>query len=270
MSRVIRILVVSPSRDTHEGLTKLLNMEDDFEVVGSAETGLEALQKAGETQPDIVLTGMWSTDISSLEFIRRLKQQIPSIGVVIVSLADQPQTIQKAYKAGADAYIVKPFAQDEVETAVRQTYAQLKAEKEGVGEKQAIVAPAVPSERPQLPKIFVSYSRSDWDEYVEPLVMNVRDSGFDVWVDQHLLHGGDYWFDRINEALQSSNALILCVSPQALESKFVKMEYRYFFMRDKPIIPVMCRPVDNLPAELSMIQYIDYDLGSLVEHLKEL
>lgn len=269
MSEKIRLLVVSPRWQTRDGLTKLLNIEDDFEVVAAAENGLEGLQKAGELQPDVVLTGTGMPDVPGLEFIRRLKDQLPLVGIVVVSLADNPQYIQRAYRAGADAYVVKPIEQDEVEAAVRHTYAQIKA-RSGAEPARAEAGPAAEAAATPSRKLFVSYSRSDWDEYVEPLVTHVRTAGFDVWVDQHLLHGGDYWFDEINEALESSDYLILCVSPEALASKFVKMEYRYFFLRDKPIVPIMCRTVDRLPAELQIIQYQPYDLDALVALLRAL
>ncbi len=95
--------------------------------------------------------------------------------------------------------------------------------------------------------IFVSYSREDWADYVEPLVNRLHQAGFSVWVDQQLIQGGQDWLDEINQALEKSDCLVLCVSPAALASKYVKIEYRYFLTEDKPIIPLICRPA-QLPA----------------------
>lgn len=133
------------------------------------------------------------------------------------------------------------------------------------------------TQAPQLAKlaagrlsIFVSYSREDWPEYVEPLVNRLRQAGFGVWVDQYLIRGGQDWLDEINQALESSDCLVLCVSPAALESKYVKIEYRYFLTEDKPILPLMCRPA-KLPAELRPLQYIPYaQLDTLIARLREL
>ncbi len=64
--------------------------------------------------------------------------------------------------------------------------------------------------------------------------------------------------------------MVLCVSPEALASRYVKMEYRYFVDENKPIIPLICRET-HLPAELRRIQFLPYaDLNRLVEHLKKL
>ncbi len=106
--------------------------------------------------------------------------------------------------------------------------------------------------------IFISYSRSDWDSFVESLVTRLRDKGHAIWIDQHLLIGGDNWMDEIGEALDTCKLLILIMSPDALGSKFVKMEYRYFFNHDKTIIPILYRPVQRIPPELSVTQYIDF------------
>ena len=83
-----------------------------------------------------------------------------------------------------------------------------------------------PGEAPQLERlatgrlsIFVSYSRHDWEAYARPLADRLRQAGFTVWVDQHLLRGGQDWLDEINAALKACDCLVLCVSPAALELK---------------------------------------------------
>jgi hypothetical protein len=107
--------------------------------------------------------------------------------------------------------------------------------------------------------IFVSYSRKDWTRFVEPMIEQLRAQGLNVWVDQHLLVSGDNWMERINEALKTCDRMILCVSPTALESRYVKYEYRYFFNQNKVIYPIICRSVQELPPELQSIQYFPYN-----------
>lgn len=118
--------------------------------------------------------------------------------------------------------------------------------------------------------IFVSYSRTDWNDYVKPLVDQVRAAGLQVWVDQSGLEGGQDWLDTIGRALDKSRYMILCISPDALISEYVKIEYRYFIDERKPIFPVVCRPA-RLPPELRPIQNIPYtQLDQLIEHLKRI
>jgi hypothetical protein len=118
--------------------------------------------------------------------------------------------------------------------------------------------------------LFVSYSRRDWDNFVSPLVNRLQDKGFSVWVDQHLLEGGDDWMDAIGEALDKCKLLLLVMSPDALESKFVKMEYRYFFNHDRAIIPLLYRSVERIPPELSVTQHIDFSQSNTTSAFSQL
>jgi TIR domain-containing protein len=123
----------------------------------------------------------------------------------------------------------------------------------------------------QYPKsIFVSYARSDWDNYAQSVRDQLVGAGLTVWVDQHLIEGGQDWLDEINAALKRCETLALCVTPEALKSKWVKMEYRYFFSKGKPIVPVMCREAD-LPAELLGTQYYHYaQMKAFIDRLKKI
>ncbi|MBN8635339.1 MAG: TIR domain-containing protein [Anaerolineae bacterium] len=120
-----------------------------------------------------------------------------------------------------------------------------------------------------IPKVFISYSRSDWPTYVQTLVAELRQNGIDTWVDQHLIEGGDDWLDRINQALEDCTAMVLCVSPQALASKWVKMEYRYFIDENKLIVPILLEET-KLPVELRPLQHLRYgDFAELVKRLSK-
>jgi hypothetical protein len=108
------------------------------------------------------------------------------------------------------------------------------------------------------PIAFVSYSRSDWDGFVSQLVKDLGGASQPVWIDQNFIVGGDDWMDAISEALEVCSSLLLVLSPAALSSKYVKMEYRHFFRQDKPIIPVLYQQVDRLPFELASLHYLDF------------
>ena len=130
--------------------------------------------------------------------------------------------------------------------------------------------PSKPTEDDAALQVFLSYGREDWTQFVQPLVEALRDEGFSVWIDQHLLRGGQDWMDAINAALKACPVMVLCVSPDSMASKHVKVEYRYFFNMDKTIVPLICRDA-SLPAELLGLQYLAYsDRAALVDRLKEL
>jgi TIR domain len=118
--------------------------------------------------------------------------------------------------------------------------------------------------------VFISYSRSDWDGFVSPMVDHLKINQFKVWIDQHLLVGGTLWMDEISQALEKCKVLALVVTPDALESKYVKMEYLYFFNYDKPIIPILLKPVDRMPPSLSLYQNIDFSKGMSAKVFQQL
>jgi hypothetical protein len=118
--------------------------------------------------------------------------------------------------------------------------------------------------------IFISYSRYDWTEYVKPLFDKLEKDDFAVWIDQGSIYGGDDFMDRINEGLKTCEIMILCVSPEAIASDRVKIEYRDFLSDRKPVIPLLLRPT-SMPPELKGIHYIKYgNYEALIAALREL
>lgn len=119
--------------------------------------------------------------------------------------------------------------------------------------------------------IFISYKRTDWDEFVFPLIDELERHGIPYWVDQRHIPNSVDWQDQINEALAVCRRMILCLSPAALESRHVKVEYRYFFNnahQGKELYPIMCRPT-ALPPELQILNYYPYQrLPDLIDQLK--
>jgi pSer/pThr/pTyr-binding forkhead associated (FHA) protein len=107
--------------------------------------------------------------------------------------------------------------------------------------------------------ILIAYSREDWEDIVAPLTVVMQDAGIAVWVDQYLTQGGDDWTAAIEQALQECWLLVLVLAPGALESRYVKLEYRYFINREKPLIPFLYKPVEKLPQELNGLEVVRYD-----------
>lgn len=98
--------------------------------------------------------------------------------------------------------------------------------------------------------VFIAYAREEWEAIVAPIMAVLQDAGIKVWVDQYLVQGGDDWMLAVEQALSECWLLLVIVSPPALDSRYVRLAYRYFFNRDKPILPLLYAPVEVLPPEL--------------------
>jgi pSer/pThr/pTyr-binding forkhead associated (FHA) protein len=107
--------------------------------------------------------------------------------------------------------------------------------------------------------VFITYAREEWESIVAPLTIILQDAGEKVWVDQYLVQGGDDWLIAVEQALSECWLLVVVVSPEAMDSRYVRLAYRYFFNREKPIIPLLYAPVHELPRELVNIKPVRYD-----------
>jgi pSer/pThr/pTyr-binding forkhead associated (FHA) protein len=107
--------------------------------------------------------------------------------------------------------------------------------------------------------IFIAYAREEWESIVAPLTVILQDAGQKVWVDQYLVQGGDDWLLAVEQALSECWFLLVVVSPEALNARHVRLAYRYFFNREKPVIPLLYANVDELPLELRNLKVIRYD-----------
>ncbi len=107
--------------------------------------------------------------------------------------------------------------------------------------------------------VFIAYAREDWEEIVAPLTVALQDAGMSIWVDQYLAQGGDDWQAAIEQALHECWLMVLILSPEALESRYVRLAYRYFINREKPVIAMLYRPVETVPTELGSLPLITYE-----------
>jgi DNA-binding NarL/FixJ family response regulator len=102
-----RLLLVDDHALFREGLISLLSYQDDFIVVGEAEDAESALDQARALEPDIVLMDIELPGEDGVVVTRRLKMEMPTVTVVMLTVRDDSQTLFEAIKAGAAGYLVK-------------------------------------------------------------------------------------------------------------------------------------------------------------------
>jgi DNA-binding NarL/FixJ family response regulator len=118
----IRVLVVDDHALFRRGLQMVLEGEEDIEVVGEAGDGAEAIQKAEDTAPDVVLMDVRMPKRSGIDATRVIKDTIPSAKILMLTISDEEADLYEAIKAGASGYLLKEISIDEVAGAVRQVY----------------------------------------------------------------------------------------------------------------------------------------------------
>jgi DNA-binding NarL/FixJ family response regulator len=90
-----------------KGIEALLTAHDDFEVVGEASNGKEAVEKAGTCQPDIILMDIDMPVCSGLDAVKMIQSEMSNIPIVMLTVSDDDQDLFKAIKNGAKGYLLK-------------------------------------------------------------------------------------------------------------------------------------------------------------------
>jgi DNA-binding NarL/FixJ family response regulator len=118
----IRTMIVDDHALFRRGLEMVLAGEQDIELVGQASDGAEAVEKAAESVPDVVLMDIRMPRSSGIEACRAMKDAAPSAKIVILTISDEEEDLFEAIRAGASGYLLKDIPLDEVADAVRAVY----------------------------------------------------------------------------------------------------------------------------------------------------
>lgn len=118
-SQVIRLMVVDDHEVVRAGLQSVLSREDRFQIVGSAATGLEALDIFDNTSPDVVVLDHRLPDTTGAAVCAEMVRRRPSVSVIILTSFDSDEVIHACLVAGARGYLTKSVANGELVAAVR-------------------------------------------------------------------------------------------------------------------------------------------------------
>ena len=128
----LRILVAEDHPLFRKGMISLLSSVPEFEVVGDAKTGEEAVVRAADLQPEVVLMDLQMPEVNGIEATRRILQESPNVRVLVVTLFEDDDSVFMALRAGTRGYVLKDADEEEVVHAIR-----------AVGKGEAIFSPAV-------------------------------------------------------------------------------------------------------------------------------
>lgn len=106
-----------------KGLKALLSAEQDFQIVGEAGDGLEALKQVEEFHPDILVLDLMMAGINGLEVTRQIQKKGLETGVVILSMHSNEAYVLEALRSGAKAYVLKESSPEELIRAIREVFA---------------------------------------------------------------------------------------------------------------------------------------------------
>jgi DNA-binding NarL/FixJ family response regulator len=118
----LRVLIVDDHALFRRGLQMVLKQEEDIEVVGEAGDGHEAIQKAQELMPDVILMDVRMPRRSGIEATQQIKDMLPHVKILMLTISDEEADLYDAIKAGAAGYLLKEISIDEVADAIRSVW----------------------------------------------------------------------------------------------------------------------------------------------------
>ena len=115
----LRILLADDHAVLRDGVRMVLESQTGFRVVGTADSGQDAVQLAEDLQPDIAVLDVAMPSMNGLEATRAIKERCPQTAVVILSMHDNEEYLREALRAGASAYVLKRAAAKELISAIQ-------------------------------------------------------------------------------------------------------------------------------------------------------
>jgi DNA-binding NarL/FixJ family response regulator len=115
----IRVLIADDQPLYRRGLEVVLHTEDNIEVVGEAENGEEAIAKAEELAPDVVLMDVRMPRVNGIEATQAIRDSVPTTKILMLTVSDEDSDLYEAIKAGASGYLLKEVSVEEVADSIR-------------------------------------------------------------------------------------------------------------------------------------------------------
>jgi DNA-binding NarL/FixJ family response regulator len=128
----MRVLIADDHPAFRDGLKLMLEAADDIEVVGEATTGAEAVSQAASLLPDAILMDLQMPELNGIEATRQITAANPEIGVIVITMFEDDDSVFAAMRAGARGYLLKGAQRDDILRAVR-----------AIGSGEAIFGPSI-------------------------------------------------------------------------------------------------------------------------------
>jgi DNA-binding NarL/FixJ family response regulator len=117
----MKILLCDDQAVIRDGLEMLLTLEKDFQVVGTAQDGAEAVELAAQKQPDLILMDLKMPGTNGIEATRQIHARFPNIKILVLTTYDDDEWVFDAIRAGASGYLLKDTPRQKIVEAIRGT-----------------------------------------------------------------------------------------------------------------------------------------------------
>jgi two-component system NarL family response regulator len=116
------VLIVDDHRVVREGLSAILQSKENIQVLGEAQDGQEAVEKARSLLPDVILMDVSMPKMTGVEATRIIKREFPHIGIIALTMYEEQQYIFDLVRGGATGYLLKDSDSDQIVKAIQSVY----------------------------------------------------------------------------------------------------------------------------------------------------
>ena len=118
----IRLLLADDHRMVREGLKAFFAPTDEFEVVAEASNGIEAVERAGQVKPDVILLDLIMPEMDGIEAAKKIREKIAEAKIIIITSSLEESKVIAAIRTGASGYLLKDSSPTEIENAIKKVY----------------------------------------------------------------------------------------------------------------------------------------------------
>ena len=130
---MIKVLIVDDIPETRDHLSRLIGLEREIDVMGTAGSGEEAIAMALDLRPDIIVMDINMPGMDGVAAAEIISQRLPSSPIIMMSVHGEAEHLKRAMLAGAREFLVKPFSGDEFATSIKRVYERELARREQHG-----------------------------------------------------------------------------------------------------------------------------------------
>jgi DNA-binding NarL/FixJ family response regulator len=116
---MIRVLLADDHNLVRQGIRTLLEISKDFEIVGEATDGEQALSMMGSLRPQVALLDVRMPKLTGIDVLRAARPRFPEVGIILLTTFDEDAVVLEAVRLGARGFLLKDVSLDQLETAVR-------------------------------------------------------------------------------------------------------------------------------------------------------
>jgi DNA-binding NarL/FixJ family response regulator len=114
-----KLFIVEDHRLFREGLKAMLSPNPEYEIIGEAEDGLEAIRLIRKLKPDLVLLDLSMPRMDGFSVMRDIKREMPDVKILVLSIHESDQYVLQAFESRADGYAIKDSTREELRAAIR-------------------------------------------------------------------------------------------------------------------------------------------------------